>query len=73
MSPNNFIHVQHCILQLSPSGNSHTILQLGLGHHKYSGVPELTQYFVRGSHMRKATDNITVEVEVIHNDAKEDY
>ena len=52
---------------MTPSGNSHTFLQLSLGRHQYLGATELTQYFVRGSHMRKAVDNITVEVEVMHD------
>ena len=59
-----FYYFQYCLLQLSPSANSHTYLQLNLGTQTYSGATELTQYFVRGSSMKKANDNITVEVEV---------
>ena len=56
--------IQYCLLHLSPSGNSQTYIQLSLGRQEYSGATELTQYFVRGSVMNMAVDNVTVEVEV---------
>ena len=65
LSSDYFLLFQNCLLQLIPSAYSQRFLELSLGQQQYLGPTELTQYFVRESSMRKAADNVTVEVEVI--------